>query len=66
MTVWLLWQRGLKGPEPVKLEQRGDGDVPKLDEYERKNAICEPIRVKPEDERLAVDLLARLYPMVGK
>ena len=61
MTDYLLWAWGAKAPMPTKLVGHND-----LNEFERKYALSEPIPLRPEDEGLDLNTLARLYPPPAK
>lgn len=56
MTQYVLWRRGLRGPTVTKLTGTN------LNEFDRKNKISDPVAIKPEEEHLSLDDLARLYP----
>lgn len=55
---YVLWQQGLRGPTFTILSNRGD--PPKLDEYERKHKIGDPVEL-PEGHSERLDELAQMY-----
>ena len=64
-TAWLLWLRGLRGPEAQVLHDRGDGASPRLGELEKARKLAAPIRLKPHEARLPIAVLMRFYPLAA-
>ena len=57
MTDYVLWRRGLRGPEICVL--RGSSA---LNEYDRRKQLSGPTKIAPEHEGEPLSVLARLYP----
>jgi hypothetical protein len=56
MTRYVLWRRGLNGPEIAILNSYN------LDQYDRENKITNPVEIKPDEEEYDTAALAILYP----
>ena len=59
-TSYVIWTRGLRGPELSVLATRGN--APELNEYERRFVITPPIPLPPDHAGLSLDVLASIYP----
>lgn len=61
MTDYVLWRRGLRGPSIARLVGSDH-----IDEHDKTRKIGNPRPIRPEDEALGLDHLARLYPPVAE
>ena len=61
MTSWLLWTRGLRGPEISVLHTGGD-KAPGLSEFEKNRVISGPDRLTDEEAGLTLERLRELRP----
>lgn len=55
MSKYLLWRRGIKSPTAAILTMK------ELDEWDRKNKISEPIKLKEDEENMSVSQLIKIY-----
>lgn len=61
--AWVLWTRGLHGPEVAVLRCRGSGPQPSyLSEAEQTRALAPPRLMEQDDVVLPLSAVARLYP----
>lgn len=61
MTLFALWQRGLRGPEFTVLHQ--NGERPLLSSYEIAHKLGAPVKIAPKHEGLSIEDLRRLYSL---
>ena len=57
MTNYVLWTRGLRGPEISVLH-----GSPALNEYDRRKHLSGPTKIAPDHEVEPLSVLAQLYP----
>lgn len=58
--AWVLWSRGLRGPEIAVLRYRGN--PPTLSDLEKAHMLAAPVRIDPDDALLPLRAIERLYP----
>jgi len=59
MSKWVVWSKGLKGPE---ISVQHHGNAGKLTKDEKNRALAEPIMIDPEHEDYCLSALAVIYP----